>query len=367
MAASGAAWCAGRPRACAIGIQLAADAEHSPTGAPVVEGSRPAVLATHQCGVDPRVKQAPPIVAVVGPTSVGKTAFSLRLAVELNAEILCADSRQVYRYLDIGTGKPTAAERAVAAHHLLDVVDPDEGFDVADYCRLARAAISEIATRGRAVVVCGGSGLYIKALLRGLFPAPKADPILRRRLLEEEGAVSLHRRLAGVDSEAAARIHPHDIVRTVRALEVYELTGRPISAWQKEHAFMDSPYPACVLGLYREREALRAAISSRCAGMVAAGLLAEVRGLWERGYGAELAPLRTLGYRHMGAHLRGECTLSEALAQMTADTRRYAKRQLTWFRHDPEVSWFHADRDEAAALHAARRFVEGRTRTPHHG
>jgi len=301
-------------------------------------------------------------VAIVGPTSVGKTRLALRLATLLNAEIVCADSRQVYRYLDIGTGKPTQAERGAVSHHLLDVVPPDEDFDAAKFARLARQAIRDINARGRRVIICGGSGLYVRALLNGLFPGPKADRALRRRLVQEHeagGPGLLHRRLASRDPEAAARLHPHDLVRVIRALEVYELTGRPLSELQRAHESPEPPCFAMTIGLWRERDALRTAIASRCAAMVAGGLVEEVRGLWMRGYGPQLAPLTTLGYRHMGAHLLGERTLADALAEMTLDTCRYAKRQLTWFRSDPRCRWFHAEREEGIAIAAARRFIEG--------
>ena len=304
------------------------------------------------------VADTPLVVAVVGPTAVGKTALSLRIAAAIGGEIVCADSRQVYRYLDIGTGKPTAAERSVAPHHMLDLVAPDEAFDVADYARRARRAIADIAARGRPVVLCGGSGLYVKAVLRGVFPGPKAVPALRRRLqAEDDPPGTLHRRLAQCDPGAAARIHARDLVRVIRALEVFELTGRPISAWQRDHGFGETPYRRMAIGLAGDRGALWAAIAARCADMVRLGLPDEVRGLWARGYGPELPALRTLGYRHMGAHLRGECTMEGALADMVADTCQYAKRQLTWFRRDPEITWFDAGAGAKAALRGACDFA----------
>jgi tRNA dimethylallyltransferase len=178
---------------------------------------------------------------------------------------------------------------------------------------------------------------------------------------EDQPAGALHRRLAGCDPAAAQRIHPHDLARVVRALEVHELTGRPISQWQREHAFVDRPYRAVTIGLSRERVALRGAIGDRCADMVRQGLADEVRRLWASGYGSELAPLRTLGYRHMGAYLDGRCTLPAALAQMVTDTCRYAKRQMTWFRRDADVRWFDADHEVEAARRLACRFVEAAT------
>jgi len=304
------------------------------------------------------MEEAPLIVAVVGPTAVGKTALALRISAAVGGEIVCADSRQVYRYLDIGTGKPTAAEQSIVPHHVIDVVAPDEPFDVADYSDRARRAIADIAARGRPVVLCGGSGLYVKAVLRGLFRGPKGEPALRRRLQAEDVPPgTLHRRLAECDPQAAVRIHSRDLVRVIRALEVFELTGRPISTWQRDHGFGKMPYRSTTIGLFRDREALRAAIASRCDDMVRLGLPDEVRGLWERGYGPEVASLRTLGYRHMGAYARDECTLAAALTDMIADTCRYAKRQLTWFRHDPDVAWFDAATRSDAALRAACRFV----------
>jgi tRNA dimethylallyltransferase len=304
------------------------------------------------------MESAPLVIAVVGPTAVGKTALALRIATAVGGEIVCADSRQVYRHLDIGTGKPTVEERSIAPHHVIDVVAPDEPFDVADYAGMARQAIADIAARGRPAVLCGGSGLYVKAVLRGLFRGPKKDAVLRWRLQGEDVPPgTLHRRLAECDPSAAARVHAHDLVRVIRALEVFELTGRPISAWQQDHGFGDTWYRSMTIGLCRERGALRAAIASRCEEMVRLGLPDEVRALSERGYGPELAPLRTLGYRHMGAYLRGERTLAAALADMITDTCRYAKRQLTWFRADPDVAWFDAGTGAEVALATACSFV----------
>jgi tRNA dimethylallyltransferase len=308
-----------------------------------------------------RVTRAARVVVIAGPTAAGKSRLAARIAPLCGAEIVCADSRQVYRYLDIGTGKPTPTERAAVPHHLVDLVDPDEPFDAAEFARLARETIEGVGARGRPVVLCGGSGLYIKALLRGLFPGPKADPALRRRLAGVAvagGPAAIHRRLAECDPETAARLHPHDTVRAIRAIEVFELTGRPISQWQRDHGFVPATYPALTIGLWRERDALRAAIASRCAQMMADGLVEEVRGLWARGFGPELRPLRSLGYRHVGAYLGGQQSLDEALADMVADTCAYAKRQLTWFRSDPDIRWYHASGDEDAAVAAAERFVD---------
>ncbi len=285
------------------------------------------------------------ITALVGPTGTGKSALALEVAQRVDAEIVNCDSRQVYRFLDIGTAKPSVAERATVAHHLFDVVAPDERFDCARYAALARAAIADIQARGKRVLLVGGTGLYLKALRFGLAAAPPADAGLRQSLaaLETNVPGALHSRLTRVDPAAAARLHPHDRVRVIRALEVCELTGRPLSAWQAEHGFRAPQLTCRVVALRSERAALYAQLDARCRRMLEAGLVAEVRELWARGYGAELPPLRSIGYREVGAHLRGECDLDTALRDMQRATRRFAKRQLTWFRADPTVEWMSPD------------------------
>lgn len=291
------------------------------------------------------------VVAIVGPTAVGKTAVALEIAERTGAEIVSADSRQVYRGLDVGTAKPTPAERARVPHHGLDVADPDERFDAARFRALARAAIAAAAERGHPTIVCGGTGLYVRALRHGLFVGPSAVPELRAALYERErlhGAGTLHRDLALADAPAAARLHPHDTVRIVRALEVLRVTGRPISAWQAEHRFRDGDVAMLVLGCRRPREELHARITARCHAMIEAGLLTEIRALWARGYGAEAPGLDSVGYREMGAYLRGELAYEGAFDAFTRATRRLAKRQMTWWRSDPTVEWFHPDRDRDA-------------------
>lgn len=301
------------------------------------------------------------VVALVGATATGKSDAALALAERIDGEIISADSRQVYRYLDVGTAKPTAAERARVAHHLLDVADPDEVFDVARYRAAALAAAREIAGRGRPVIVCGGTGLYLRALLGGLFPAPGRDPELRARLhaLEaSDGAGTLHRRLARVDPRAAARLHPNDLLRVVRALEVEALTGRPISAWQDEHRFAGGDVEALLLGCARPRDELAARIEARCDAMLAAGLLDEIRGLWARGYAPDLPALRSVGYREMSAYLRGTIDRISARAAFARATRRLAKRQRIWFDAEPAIEWFHPDRARDALLARARAWLE---------
>jgi tRNA dimethylallyltransferase len=287
-----------------------------------------------------------PILALVGPTGAGKTELSLPLAARLDAEIVNCDSRQVFRFLDIGTAKPTAAERAALPHHCFDVVDPDQPFDCSRYRELARAAIAAVQARGRRVVLVGGSGLYLKVLRYGIAPAPRRDAALRARLaaLEDATPGALHARLAALDPDAAARLHPHDRVRLIRAVEVCELGGRPLSAVQAAHGFRSPELDCRVIGLRMDRAALYARLDVRCQRMVDEGLVDEVRGLWQRGFGPALRPLRSIGYREIGEHLRGRRDLDSAIAAMQRATRQFAKRQLTWFRGDPSVEWVEPER-----------------------
>ncbi len=290
-------------------------------------------------------RPVPPIIALVGPTGAGKTELGIALAQQFDAEIINADSRQVYRRLDIGSAKPTPQQRAAVPHHIVDVVEPDEPFNCARFRRLALTAIDDIRRRSKRVLVVGGTGLYIKALLHGLFEGPSRDPDLRAALLREEERApgTLHRRLRAVDPAAAARLHPHDHVRLVRALEVYHLTGRPISDWQDAHRFAGGTFGASVLGLQLPRAELYARINARCQAMVDAGLVDEVRRLYADGFAPDLPALRSPGYREIGEYLRGLCDLPTAVAQMAHATRRLAKRQLTWFRADSEIVWCAAD------------------------
>ncbi len=287
--------------------------------------------------------EQPQIVIITGPTAAGKTALAIELATQYGAEIVSADSRQVYRYLDIGTAKPTPTQRAIVPHHLLDVVNPDEQFDGARFRTLALAAIEGILQRGRRVLVVGGTGLYLRALTRGLFAGPAADPALRTRLHEQEQSEEkgfLHRQLRAVDPDAANRLHPNDTVRLIRALEVFLTTGTPMSHWQREHGFRERPFATLTIGLACEREILYQRIAERCQQMLEDGLPDEMRRVWDMGYGLELPVMRTIGYAQVGALLQGQCSSAEALAQMTTATKQLAKRQLTWCRGDPDLQWF---------------------------
>lgn len=290
------------------------------------------------------------LIVVCGPTAVGKTGAAIRLAERFGGEIVNADSVQVYRFMDIGTAKPTADEQARARHHLVGVADPNEAFDAARFARMGRAAIADIAGRGKVPIVAGGTGLYIKTLLCGLAKQAPSDAAVRGRLrreAEQIGAAAMHQRLAALDPETAERVHPNDSVRIVRALEVYALSGRPISAHHRDHGFADAPFETFKIGLNMDRERLYARIDQRVDAMMAAGLAVEVQDLLARGYGADLKSMQSLGYRHMTEYLTGQAALDEAVATLKRDTRRFAKRQFTWFRADPDIRWTPAEAVDA--------------------
>jgi tRNA dimethylallyltransferase len=284
----------------------------------------------------------PCVIVICGPTAVGKTAAGIELARAVGGEIISADSMQVYRRMDIGTAKPTAEEQAAVRHHLIDIVEPDEPFDAATYAVLGRRAVAELSRRGKTPVVVGGTGLYIKALLSGLFRSDARDPAVRNRLRAEaqaRGSAALHARLEQCDPQTAARLHPNDAIRILRALEVFEVTGRPISELQQEHRFADMPFRALKIGLSTERAALYRRIDQRVEDMITAGLENEVRMLLSEGYGPELKPMQSIGYSHLAAFIAGSVSREECLRTLQRDTRRFAKRQLTWFRSDPDIVW----------------------------
>jgi tRNA dimethylallyltransferase len=306
----------------------------------------------------PQGKEKPRVAALVGATAVGKTAVALSLAGRVGAEIVSADSLQVYRELDIGTAKPTASERARVPHHLIDVADPPEPYDAARYSREGRAALAALHRRGVPPLVVGGTGLYLKALLAGLFVEGSPAAPIRHRLRRELGAQglpALYAHLLRLDPDTAARLHPHDTYRILRALEVMEATGRPLSALIAAHRFADAPYAVLKLGLSLPREELYRKIERRVEVMLAAGWLEEVQDLLSR-YPPDLKPLQALGYRHLINYLSGRWSWEEALTFLTRDTRRYAKRQLTWFGSDPEIHWFHPDQIDAMAGMVAKFF-----------
>jgi tRNA dimethylallyltransferase len=300
----------------------------------------------------------PKIVIILGPTAVGKSDLALELATAIDAEIVNADSQQIYRYLDIGTGKPSPADRARVAHHLIDTVNPDEEFNAALFRRLATQSIEQIHARNKKVIVCGGTGLYLKALTQGIFEGPGQDAQIRQALerqIESEGQAALFHQLLRIDPSVGRAIHPNDRQRTIRALEVFQLTGKPLSEWQKEHAFQERPFDVVKIGLNRERGELYERINRRSERMVEDGLLQEVRNVVAMGYSLTLKPLRSVGYRQIGQVLLGQQELLGAIEEMKQETRRLAKRQITWFRADKEVRWFDPN-EKTEIIEAVKKF-----------
>ncbi len=300
-------------------------------------------------------------MAVVGPTGSGKSELALRLAEACGGEIVNTDSLQVYRGLDIGTAKPDAAERARVPHHLLDVADPDQPFSAGDFVREARRVLADLAARGRAAILCGGTGLYFRALLQGISDIPAVPPAVRAEVaarLKRLGAPALHAELGRADPDAAARIHPHDAQRIARALEVHAATGRPLSAFQAAQPF-GRPVPQVLsVGCFWERAELYRRLDARVERMLERGLIAEVQGLLARGYAAELKPLRSIGYLEVVAHVQGRLPLAAVAPAIQLRTRHYAKRQVTWFKRHPDIFWA-APGDFDAVERRVKEWLEG--------
>lgn len=282
------------------------------------------------------------LIVITGPTATGKTGLAISLAKQFDAEIISADSMQVYRKFDIGTAKPSEEERQGIPHHLIDVANPDEAFDAARFKEMADDIASDIAKRGRQVCVVGGTGLYIRALVHGLQKGPSPDPELRARISDQadaEGWPTMHRLLEKKDPTTAKRLHPNDGVRILRALEVVMSSGIPLSTWHKKHQFEENRYDACLLCLERPRADLNDIIDRRVDSMMEMGFLEETKTLLDTGFSPELKPMQGLGYRRLVSHLFGELTLAEAVEKIKTDTRRFAKRQVTWFKKEPGVIW----------------------------
>lgn len=280
------------------------------------------------------------LLVVVGPTASGKTSFAVGLAGAFDGEVIVADSVQVYRRFDIGSGKPTAAERARVPHLLLDVADAREPIDAARFAELAEAAIAAVRQRGHVPVICGGTFLWVRALLYGLAEGAPKDEALRAQhqaLVAEKGAAALHEALALVDPIAAAKLHPNDVLRTSRALEVFELTGTALSAVQASHGFKVPKHRFRLLGARRSREDLDARIRARVAGWLAEGWIDEVRGLLADGYG-ETRAMASIGYRELSAFVRGGGSIEDVETQIVRATRTLVRRQRTWLRDEP-VAW----------------------------
>jgi tRNA dimethylallyltransferase len=284
----------------------------------------------------------PRLIAILGPTGVGKTETAIRLASGWCGEIISADSMQVYRMMDIGTAKPSCEERSKIRHHLIDVVDPDESFNAAMYNRMGGEIIETMHSEKKPIFIVGGTGLYIKTLLGGLFRGPEADESLRdfyRQELKCYGKSYLYSKLKEKDGQAAAVIDENDTVRVIRALEVLELSGESIVSKQARHGFGDVKYECLKIGLLMDRDILYDRIDQRTDKMIREGLVEEVAELLDRGYHENLKPMRSLGYKHMVGFIKGLSRLEEAIRMMKQDTKRYAKRQMTWFGADKEVEW----------------------------
>jgi len=292
----------------------------------------------------------PRLIVIVGPTAVGKTELAIRLAHECDGEVISADSMQVYRFMDIGTAKPTVEERSLVHHHLIDVVNPDEQFNAAIFIEMARKIIRELHSRRKPIFVVGGTGLYVRALLGGLFKGPDADQGLRktyRQELAQFGKEYLHEKLKEKDREAARQIDKNDVVRIIRALEVMELSGESIVRKQQDHGFDDRLYECTKIGLTAERSRIYERIDQRTDNMMRGGFVEEVRNLLSMGYRETLKPMQSLGYKHMVKYIKGSYTLDDALRIIKRDTRHFAKRQMTWFSKDQEIVWLNpADMDD---------------------
>jgi tRNA dimethylallyltransferase len=301
----------------------------------------------------------PSLLVIAGPTGVGKTATAVALARRVPLEVVSADSRQVYRGMDAATGKPSAEERRAVRHHLIDVVDPDDRYHAERFRRDATAAIEAIRARGRLPVVVGGTGLYVRALLRGLDPAPPADPDFRRELegvAARHGRVALHERLAREAPEVARRLHPNDQVRVVRALELARSgtsAGAAGGVWREA----STAWQALHVGLTMERSRLRDRLAARARAMAASGLAEEVRSLLARGYDDSLPAMRGIGYRQFTLVARGALTGEEAVRSMERETVQYARRQGTWLRREPGIRWL--DVDAAGGPDGAARIIQG--------
>lgn len=283
-----------------------------------------------------------PLIALVGPTAVGKSRYAVQLAKILKTEVLAADSRQVYRGMDIATDKPSSAEREGIPHRLIDLVDPDVPFNAGDYRRQALVEIDRLHLEGRIPLIVGGTGLYVRVLLGGLCEAPPADWTFRRELeaqVSKQGSASLHDELRNLDPAAAEQVHPHDAVKIIRALEVRRVTGRSLSTLHREHGFATGLFRPLVVGLTTNRESLYRRIEQRVERHLARGLVQETGRLLAQGYGRSLSSMKSLGYRQIAGFLEGEYGYEEAVRRLKRDTRHFAKRQMTWFRKEPAIRW----------------------------
>ena len=291
-----------------------------------------------------------PLVVLVGPTAIGKSRIAIDVAQALGTEVLTADSTQVYRGMNIGTDTPSEEERQGIPHRLIDLVEPDEPFNAGEFRRRVLPEISRLHDKGLLPLVVGGTGLYVRALLHGLWSGPPSDHVLRGRLADEarvRGGESMYQELGRVDPVTARRLHPRDTVKVLRALEVYRQTGTPLSEAHAQHGQADTPFRALVLGLTMERAALYQRIDRRVDVELAKGLVEETRALLAEGYSRGLVSMKSLGYRQMAGYLEGDYSFAEAVRRLKRDTRHFAKRQMTWFRKEPGLAWVEVHADES--------------------
>lgn len=298
-----------------------------------------------------------PVVVIVGPTAVGKSRIAVEVAKAFETEVLTADSRQVYRGMDVGTDKPAPEERQGVPHRLIDLVGPDESFNAGLYRRQAIDEIERLYRDRRLPLVVGGTGLYVRTLLKGLCDAPSTDPIVRAALkqeAEDQGHDRLYARLVEVDPVAASRLHPRDESKVLRALEVYQLSGRRMSEFQQEHGFAERPFTTLMIGLNRDRDALYRRIEERIDWQLAHGLIEETKQLLDQGYQRDSAAMKGLGYRQVAEHLAGAYDSAEMVRRFKRDTRRFSKRQMTWFRKEPGIQWLTIEESESVQHTTAR-------------
>ncbi len=298
-----------------------------------------------------------PVVVIVGPTAVGKSRIAVEVAKAFETEVLTADSRQVYRGMDVGTDKPAPEERQGIPHRLIDLVGPDESFNAGLYRRQAIDEIERLYRDHRLPLVVGGTGLYVRTLLKGLCDAPPTDPIVRAALkqeAEDQGHDRLYVRLVEVDPVAASRLHPRDESKVLRALEVYQLSGRRMSEFQQEHGFAERPFSTLMIGLNRDRDALYRRIEERIDWQLAHGLIEETKQLLDQGYQRDSAAMKGLGYRQVAEHLAGVYDSAEMVRRFKRDTRRFSKRQMTWFRKESGIQWLTIEESESVQHTTAR-------------
>ena len=310
------------------------------------------------------MSQKPRIIAVVGPTASGKSALAVSLAHALGGEVVSCDSMQIYREMNIGTAKPTLDEMGGIPHHLIDIAEPEQAFSVMDFVAAAEDAVKDILARGKLPILCGGTGLYLDAFLRGdSAETPGADPAVREELAafaEREGVQALHARLREVDPESAEATHPNNLRRVIRALEIFLATGVPKSEWDRRSRTLPARFDATVLGLcFHHRELLYERIDRRVDQMLADGLEAEARALAARGvFESSPTAAAAIGYKELLPYLQGSCTLEQAVEELKISTRRYAKRQLTWFNAKEYVNWLHVDEKDAKTMRKYEEIVK---------